>query len=138
MSGPVFMEELSAKFIGTLKGMCAEIVTLSLNHISRELRRYQRIEIVQCRKRKPEQAVPLSPHGLQGASNRRATLDFFPEIRSEQQMFRLLLCLKSSRYIIQEYTAMMQPPRHIRAMDARSRSQPKDSDAFCNTAKPCA
>ena len=36
MSGPVFMEKLSAEFIGTLKGMCAEIVTLSLKKAPEE------------------------------------------------------------------------------------------------------
>ena len=33
---------------------------------------------------------------------------------------------------------MIHPPRHIRAMEARSRCQSKASEARCNTANPCA
>ena len=83
MSGPVFMEELSAKFIGTLKGMCAEIVTLSLNHISRELRRYQRIEIVQCGRESRNRQFLFHRMGYKVLPTGKQLFDFFPEIRSE-------------------------------------------------------
>ena len=51
-------------------------------------------------------------------------------------MFGLVFSSKAVAMSFRKILRMMQPPRHMRAMDAKSRFQAKASDARCNTANP--